>query len=246
MIKDMDAINTEAVNELVKFPSSPIAYDGWAIILAGLFVAFGCWIGLRYMNPEPQSTAWMLWVSGTVLALAFTVFSIWFFRDPQRTPLSQAAEDVISAADGTVLKVETVNDPRYGGTAEKISIFMSPLNVHVNRAPIRGKVTKVEYVPGKFFAANLDKASTDNERNWVSMQNAKGQQVAFLQIAGFIARRIVCRTHVGDHLGVGQRYGMIRFGSRMEIFLPKGSKINVKPGDKLQAGETVVGKLPNA
>jgi phosphatidylserine decarboxylase len=232
--------------ELVKFPSSPIAFDGWGIILAGISFAAGCWIGLRTMNPDPHSLPWALWMSGLSLALFFTAFSIWFFRDPERTPLSQNPSDVISSADGTVLKVESVNDPRYGAPAEKISIFMSPLNVHVNRAPIQGKVTKVEYVAGKFFAANLDKASTDNERNWVTLQNAKGQQVAFLQIAGFIARRIVCRTHVGDQLDVGQRYGMIRFGSRMEIFLPKGSRIEVKPGDKIQAGETVVGKLPNA
>ena len=151
---------------------------------------------------------------------------------------------MISAADGTVLKVEHVTDPRYGAPSEKISIFMSPLNVHVNRAPITGVVEKVEYVPGKFFAANLDKASTDNERNLVIMKTDQGQRVAFLQIAGFIARRIVSHVKAGDRLTVGTRYGMIRFGSRMEIFLPQGSQVLVKPGEAIFSGQTVVAKFP--
>jgi len=177
----------------------------------------------------------------------FFAFSVWFFRNPARTPADTAPDAVISAADGTVLRVDHLTaDPRYGAPAEKISIFMSPFNVHVNRAPVTGVIEKIQYVPGKFLVASLDKASTDNERNLIIMKTAKGHRVGFLQIAGFIARRIVCRVQEGERLTAGQRYGMIRFGSRMEIFLPAGSAILVKPGDSVQAGHTVVGRLPQS
>lgn len=176
------------------------------------------------------------------LSVLFVFFSIWFFRDPVRTADSTDSRDVLTGADGTVLKVESVNDPRYGEPAQKISIFMSPINVHVNRSPIAGVVEKVEYVHGKFFNASLDKASLGNERNLVIVKGDNGVRIGFLQIAGFIARRIVCNVKVGDRLQAGQRYGMIRFGSRMEIFVPASSQVLVKPGQVIAAGKTVVAR----
>lgn len=222
--------------EYVRCPWAPIAFDGWTILLNNLFgVVVSLYIYGRYQN--------YFTLSFIGLSIAFLIFSIWFFRDPKRSPAERSRGIVVSAADGTVLKVESVNDARYGGDCEKLSIFMSPLNVHVNRAPIQGIIEKVEYIPGKFFAANLDKASTDNERNWVTIRGPEGERIAFLQIAGFIARRIVCHIKVGDSLEQAQRYGMIRFGSRMEMFFPKGTVILAKVGDKLAAGNSVVARL---
>jgi phosphatidylserine decarboxylase len=231
------------MSEFVKNANAPIASDGWPIIAGGAGVAFAAAMAYFFLSAEHYTVLKISSGVIAVLGLAFVLFSLWFFRNPERTPESSDKSSVISSADGTVLKVETVNDPRYGAPAEKISIFMSPFNVHVNRAPIAGVVEKVEYVPGKFFAANLDKASVDNERNLVIMKTEEGKRVAFLQIAGFIARRIVCHIKAGDRLALGQRYGMIRFGSRMEIFVPAGSKILVKPGQSIFAGQTVVARL---
>lgn len=229
--------------EYVRFPNSPVAHDGWNI-LAIVLVLFLSSIMIFCFSIERDITFLKpMAIVEMVICTSLLLFSIWFFRDPKRAPAQTGHNIVVSAADGTVLKVESLSDPRYGGACEKISIFMSPLNVHVNRAPIEGVVEKVEYIPGKFFAANLDKASTDNERNWVCIKRSDGVRIAFLQIAGFIARRIVCHVKAGDTLEQAQRYGMIRFGSRMEMFLPAGSRVNVKPGDKLQAGHTIVAEL---
>lgn len=231
------------MTEYMKHPQAPVASDGWPILIASTLITLAFWAAFAFLSPDEHFIARAVLAALGLLGIAFTLFSIWFFRNPERSPASSDPSAVVSAADGTVLKVEQVNDPRYGEPAEKISIFMSPLNVHVNRAPIEGVVEKVEYVPGKFFAANLDKASTDNERNLVIMRSASGKRVAFLQIAGFIARRIVCHIKAGDQLAIAQRYGMIRFGSRMEIFMPAGTEVLVKPGEVLQAGHTVVGRL---
>ncbi|OFZ83251.1 MAG: phosphatidylserine decarboxylase [Bdellovibrionales bacterium RIFOXYD1_FULL_44_7] len=230
------------MNEFVKYPNSPIAADGLLIVGGALVLTVVFFLFFWFF---PTSN-WAVKITGGGLAFAslvFLLFSLWFFRDPSRTPEQTGPDVVISAADGEVLKVETVDDVRFGEKAEKISIFMSPFNVHVNRAPVAGVVEKVEYVPGTFFVASLDKASTDNERNLVVIKTDKGQRVGFLQIAGLVARRIVWHIKVNDRLEIGQRYGMIKFGSRMEIFLPVGSQIQVKPGDRVFAGKTVVGRL---
>lgn len=232
------------MTEFVKYPSSPIAADGWIIVAIGTMLTIALGIPSAILDNAEYPTLKPVMAALAAVALLFVIFSLWFFRDPSRMPAESGPQVVVSAADGTVLKVESVNDPRYGAPSEKISIFMSPLNVHVNRAPIQGTVEKVEYVKGKFFAANLDKASTDNERNLVIIRRDDGVRIGFLQIAGFIARRIVCHVKAGDRLEIAQRYGMIRFGSRMEMFLPAGSKVSVKPGDVLAAGQTVVAKLP--
>jgi phosphatidylserine decarboxylase len=232
----------QPMTEYIKYPNAAIVCEGWPIIGVGLLVTIILW-GAYALLPSEQAV--LRYVAGLlgVLSVIFVIFSLWFFRNPERVPDDSSPDSVISAADGTVLKVEQVNDPRYGASGEKISIFMSPFNVHVNRSPVTGTVEKVEYVPGKFFAANLDKASLDNERNLVIVKSPSGVRIGFLQIAGFIARRIVCRVKPGDELRVGQRYGMIRFGSRMEMFLPAGSRILVKTGDAVIAGKTVVGRL---
>lgn len=230
------------MNEFVKFPNSPIAEEGWWLVVIPLLVPLAC-AGLMIWGEGSGLVSRVLLSALGLLSFAIFLFSVWFFRNPMREPDLSDPKAVISAADGEVLKVEQVNDPRYGGLSEKISIFMSPFDVHVNRTPVSGIVEKADYVPGKFFSAYLDKASEENERNFVILKTPNGDRIGFLQIAGFIARRIVCHVKPGDSLRVGQRYGMIRFGSRMEMFLPMGSKIFVKPGDRLLSGKTVVGML---
>ncbi|OFZ81422.1 MAG: phosphatidylserine decarboxylase [Bdellovibrionales bacterium RIFOXYD1_FULL_53_11] len=227
------------MGDYFKYPDAPVAYYGWQLITVGVIATVAFMLVSRFVSGGPRAAAAIL----AVFAFAITVFSLWFFRNPQREPLDRAPGAVISAADGTVLRVERVNDPRYGGEAEKLSIFMSPFNVHINRAPVTGIVEKVEYTPGKFFVASLDKASTDNERNFILMKSDGGHKIGFSQIAGIVARRIVCGLKQGDRIGVGARYGMIRFGSRMEMFMPPGTKMLVGPGESVEAGRTVIARL---
>jgi phosphatidylserine decarboxylase len=173
------------------------------------------------------------------LALGVFLFALNFFRDPDRqTPADDNA--VISPADGTVVVVKEVAEIRYlKAEAIQISIFMSPLDVHVNRIPISGKVGYFDYVEGKYFAAFEDKASLDNEQTLIGIDNGKFK-VFFKQIAGFIARRIVCTVKVGDDVAAGKRFGMIKFGSRVDVFVPKNSDIKVSIGQKTTAGESIL------
>ena len=183
----------------------------------------------------------MAWL--TILLAALTIFIIAFFRNPQRH--FQAAEKlVISPADGKVIKMEEV-DVRgaMAGRFKKISIFMNVFNVHVNRAPYEGTIEKISYHPGKFVSANLDKASTENERNEVLIRTEDGRAIWTVQIAGLIARRIVCWIREGETLAKGERFGMIRFGSRVEVFLPADSRVVVRLNDKVRAGQTPLGYL---
>lgn len=171
-----------------------------------------------------------------------TLFLLNFFRDPEReTP---PGDDLVtSPADGRVVAVlDEVEEPRFlRQTCHRISIFMSPLNVHVNRSPVSGRVVAVEHTPGRFHAAYLDKASEFNERNAVVVEDARGQRVLFVQIAGQVARRIVCRVNPGEEVRRGERYGMIMLGSRLDVYLPRGVKIRVKVGDHVAAGTSVIG-----
>ncbi len=174
-----------------------------------------------------------------------TLFVIFFFRDPERK-CRQTQDSVLSPADGEVIeirKVKAENNP-LKQDAVKISIFMSLFNVHVNRIPVKGSVKHISYHPGKFFSADLDKASEQNEKNIVCMETDTHQQIAVIQIAGLIARRIVCWVKEGDTVLQGQRFGLIRFGSRLEVFMADNSKVNVHLGQKVKAGETIVGYLP--
>jgi phosphatidylserine decarboxylase len=180
------------------------------------------------------------WTIPAVAALALTIFVVSFFRDPQRTsPIGPGL--IVSPADGRVIKVAPVQDDRFlHGTATLVSIFMSPLNVHVNRIPASGRVLDVRYNPGKYFRAFADKASLDNEQNAVLMEDELGRQFCFVQIAGFLARRIVCHLHAGMAIERGQRYGMIMFGSRADLYLPPAAQVRVHVGDRARGGLTVI------
>jgi phosphatidylserine decarboxylase len=180
---------------------------------------------------------------GAGVFLALTLFVTWFFRDPERAiPDEEGA--IVSPADGKVIGVGVVSDAFGLESALKVSVFMTVFNVHVNRVPTDGTVTDVAYHPGKFFSANMDKASLDNERNAVSLDIGRGRKLVVVQIAGLIARRIVCKTKKGDNLRRGQRFGIIRFGSRVDCYLPSDAKPVVTVGDKVLAGTSILGYLP--
>lgn len=205
----------------------PVAKDGFPIIIPALVI--GLFLG-KILNWE------------TALPfLVFGLFSIWFFRDPEReVPFHSNA--IVSPADGTVIKIENVKDERYlMGESKKISIFMSIFNVHVNRIPFDGVVEDVRYNPGKFLVASRDKASDVNEQNAVVLNSDGKGKIAFVQIAGFVARRIVCHLNKGDRVSRGARFGMIRFGSRLDVYLPQNVQISVLTGDKVKAGKTIIG-----
>jgi phosphatidylserine decarboxylase len=172
------------------------------------------------------------------LLFVLTAFIAFFFRDPDRTP--PAGDDLcIASGDGKVVAIEEIED-EWVGKAVQVSVFLSIFNVHVNRVPCSGQVTSVDYRPGKFQLAFLDKASEDNEHTVVRIDGT-GFRLAVKQIAGFVARRIVCRLEAGQTVTAGERYGLIRFGSRMDHILPHGSDVRVQLGDRVRAGETIIG-----
>lgn len=172
-----------------------------------------------------------------------TVFIVWFFRNPERY-FQDAEKILISPADGKVIKIENVEtDGTISGKFKKISIFMNVFNVHVNRAPYDGKIETIHYHKGKFVSANLDKASLDNERNEVMIRTEDGRVIWTVQIAGLIARRIVCWIMPDMHIKKGERFGLICFGSRVDVYLPEDSTVSVKINDKVKAGQTSLGYL---
>ena len=179
---------------------------------------------------------------GAIVVLAALAIAM-FFRDPERYP---AREDgvILSAADGKVTEVaETAFPGERTRAGLRVSVFMSPLDVHVNRAPARGTVERVEHTPGKFSAAFRDQASEHNERNLIVLGEPGGPQVALVQVAGYLARRIVCRVRAGDRIQPAQRIGLIMFGSRVDHYLPAGYRVTVARGDRVRAGESVIGEL---
>lgn len=214
-----------------------IAKEGIPFILIGLVLTLASiWSGTRW-----NSTA--LWVVSSIFAV-LTVFVTFFFRDPQRLCPDEPGL-IVSPADGTVLSIDTIpSHAVLGPNSIKVSIFLSVMNVHVNRVPISGTVDYVKYVPGKFLVAFAEKASDENEHTEIGMSDSLGRKVVFKQIAGLIARRIVCKVKPQDRLRIGDRFGLIRFGSRMDIFLPSGSTMTVKKGDKTLGGETILARLP--
>jgi phosphatidylserine decarboxylase len=171
---------------------------------------------------------------------ALTWFSCHFFRDPERV-VPTDANVAVSPADGKVIKIRPTEDPLTGESRTCISIFMNVCNVHVNRSPVAGNITAIKYYPGKFFNAAWDKASTDNERCAYRVAGKDGD-FTMVQIAGLIARRIVCRVEEGDKLNRGERFGLIRFGSRVDLYLPENYTPAVSIGDHVCAGQTVVAK----
>jgi len=206
----------------------PVAAEGWPFILplavvTALLLAFG-------------------WKNTGCVALVLTLFVLFFFRDPER-PLPQGDGIVVSPADGRVIVVKDIFEPDYlKQDVKQISIFLSVFNVHVNRSPIAGNVESVKYNPGKFHVASVDKASLDNEQTGMVISNGK-HKVLVKQIAGLIARRIVCYAKPGDQIRLGERYGLIRFGSRVDIFLPKNTELKVKVGDRIKGCRDVIAVL---
>jgi phosphatidylserine decarboxylase len=210
-----------------------IAPEGWAVIGTAA-AAFGVVALIGTAAGHPLS----------ILPLVLAVgFSVWFFRDPERT-VPPDPRAVVSPADGRVIDVSAVQEDHFlHAPTTRISIFMSPLDVHVNRSPIAGRIAQLEHTPGKFRAAFEDKASLDNERNAMVLEQG-GRRFLVVQIAGAVARRIVCRRGVGDVLGRGERYGVIMFGSRVDVYLPADVRPVVKKGDRVAAGETPLAELP--
>ena len=179
------------------------------------------------------------WLTFAMGLLALEVF--WFFRDPERTIPSEEGL-VVAPADGKIVDIAEVQEDRFLKTrAIKISIFLNVFNVHVNRIPCSGVIQNIVYQPGKFFAANKALASTENEQNAVLLETPSGARVVFIQVAGLIARRIVCWAKKDDKVERGSRFGMIRFGSRTDLFLPLGTEIQVALGDKVKGGSSVIG-----
>jgi len=206
----------------------PVASEGWpfilplAVITALLFI-FG-WKNIGYVS------------------LALTLFVLFFFRDPDRT-VPEGKGVVVSPADGKVIVIKDIYEPDYlKQDVKQISIFLSVFNVHVNRVPIGGTVETVRYNPGKFLVASVDKASLDNEQTGMVISDGKNK-VLVKQIAGLIARRIVCYAKTGDTLKAGERYGLIRFGSRVDLFLPKNTDLMVKIGDRIKGARDVIGVI---
>jgi phosphatidylserine decarboxylase len=199
----------------------PIAREGWPFIVLPLVAGVGLVLA-RYP-----------WVGGVLLAVSG--FSAFFFRDPERSVPSEAGL-LVSPADGKVVQIRPAPA---GLEGTQVSIFLSIFDVHVNRAPMAGRIAKVEYNPGEFLPAFDDKASQRNEQNTVTVEDA-GTRVVFKQIAGLIARRIVFRKGVGDAVGRGERVGLIRFGSRVDVFVPDGFEIRVRQGERVSSGSSVL------
>ena len=191
----------------------------------------------------PVAAAWIAGFSWLELIFVpIAVFVLNFFRDPERE-IPADEDSIVSPADGRVIKVERVSDTRFtGADATMICIFMNVFNVHVNRVPASGRVTKIMYNPGKFFNASYDKAALENEQNCLVVETKNGKRLAYNQIAGLIARRIVCRVSTGDNLNRGARFGMIRFGSRVDVYLPVECTVSVNVGDKVMAGSSVIAR----
>lgn len=211
----------------------PIAWEGIPFIITG--------IGLTFI------VIILNWDSLAIPLAVLTLFTIYFFRDPERTHVNDERA-VFTPADGKVLSIENLHngDYRLKDKVIKISIFMSIFNAHINRVPIKGKIAQLSYHPGKFFSANRDKASLYNEHNIVTLETDNKKKIIFVQIAGLIARRIACWVKKGDYVETGQRFGLIRFGSRLEVYLPPDSEIKVKKGEKVKAGQTIIGYLSEA
>ena len=208
----------------------PLAREGFPFIFIG--------IGITLIF------AFLGWATFTIITSVITIFVIRFFRDPERHH-KEEKNAVLTPADGRIIEIKHMDekDNPLGQSSIKVSIFMNIFNVHVNRIPIEGAIKKISYHPGKFFSADLDKASEQNENNRITLKTVGSKEILVIQIAGLIARRIVCWVDKGDTVKTGQRFGLIRFGSRLEVFLPADSRIVAQVRQKVKAGETVIGYL---
>lgn len=209
------------------YPHPIIAREGWPFLAISIVLA-------------AAATLWCaLW---SIPLWIIALFVLQFFRDPPRE-IPQDVNAVLSPADGRVIKVERTQDVYGQRDAILVSVFMNVFNVHSNRSPVDGSINQVQYFPGKFVNADLDKASTENERNAIVLTTLDKQTVTFVQVAGLIARRILCYVKAGDVLTRGQRYGFIRFGSRVDVYLPLDASVKVSIGDKVSATTTILAVL---
>ncbi|MFN4148162.1 MAG: phosphatidylserine decarboxylase [Rhodocyclaceae bacterium] len=213
-----------------RYPHPLIAKEGWPFLGAAVALAL-----LVTFGGAPLSWSMPFWL--------VALFVLQFFRDPPRL-VPGDEKSVLSPADGRIVAIEPVTDPWLTREALKISVFMNVFNVHSNRSPIDGEVIDRWYHPGKFIHADLDKASMENERNALHLRSLDGQDVTCVQVAGLIARRILCYVGPGDKLVRGQRFGFIRFGSRVDLYLPKGVRVKVAVGEKVRATTTILAELP--
>jgi phosphatidylserine decarboxylase len=213
---------------LKHYPHPKFAKEGW------LFIGISSSLALA-----------VLFLAGFLPALPFilvAVFVLQFFRDPART-IPQDENVILSPADGKIICIEKAHDPYQNVEALKISVFMNVFNVHSNRSPVDGEVLDIQYFKGKFVNADFDKASSENERNAVVVRLTNGVKITFVQVAGLVARRILCYTKIGNMLKRGERYGFIRFGSRVDLYLPLDVVPLVTIGQKVKATETILAKL---
>ena len=212
----------------MSYPHPILAREGWPYTVVSVVAAILVWVFFGF--------AWSLpvWV--------IVVFVVQFFRDPPR-PVPTQPNAVLSAADGRVVRVCKALDPYTQTDSLLISVFMNVFNAHSNRAPVDGTIEQVQYQAGTFVNADLDKASTENERNALVVRVASGQRISVVQVAGLIARRILCYVKAGEALARGQRYGFIRFGSRVDVYLPLSAKPKVAVGDKVYATSTIIAEL---
>jgi phosphatidylserine decarboxylase len=211
------------------YPHPILAREGWPFIAIALALAL--------VVNGAASWAWALpfWI--------LFLFVLQFFRDPPR-PIPQAPKAVLAPADGRIVAIEPTRDPYLDRDCLKISVFMNVFNVHSNRSPVDGEVVQRWYNAGRFVNAALDKASVENERNALHLRSKDGHDITCVQVAGLVARRILCYVEAGAKLARGQRYGFIRFGSRVDLYLPTGTRARVTIGDKVSASSTVLAELP--
>lgn len=209
--------------------NTPVAVEGFPFILAGVIltsVLFLCHLQLS-----------------ALMAMAVTLFIVFFFRNPRRmTPADE--KSVVAPADGVIIYLGNAREEHLGEEMTKISIFMSVFNVHINRVPVTSRVLDYFYIPGKFLDVRDERATFENEQSGLILETAHGMKLVVVQVAGLIARRIVCYAGKGDSLTRGKRYGLIRFGSRLDVYLPRETAVKVRMGEKTIAGETILGVLP--
>ncbi len=215
----------------MKFAKDGYDVIAWAVGISLVLTALGLWIG-----------SWPQWIL-IGMAVFSTAFTLYFFRDPDRvSPVDPNL--IISPADGRVILIQRVFEPQYlKEEVTQVSIFLSPINVHVNRIPVTGVVEFKKYVPGQYLVAWHEKASDLNERSEFGVRHASGKKMFFKQITGYIARRITFHLNVGDQVVSGERFGMMKFGSRMDLLFPDSFTLDVKIGDVTVAGETILGRV---
>jgi len=213
------------------------AREGYTLISGAIFICAALLVLSLWLD------GWWSSIPG-VLGIVFLLFTLYFFRDPERTPPTGAANVLLSPADGKIIRIDEFDESLFLETrAKRVTIFLSPLSVHVNRIPANGTIDFVQYVPGDYLVAWHPKASELNERSEIGLTHENGSKVLFKQIAGAVARRVVYHVSVGDTVRAGERFGIVKFGSRMDVIVPMSSEIEIQVGDKVKGGETILGYL---